>query len=218
MQFIDIHTHRKENPVHTFSLRSYDLAELHGPPGHYHTVGCHPWYSVYDDSLIHCASDEMCLAIGECGLDKLWGPSLAVQMDSLDLQISLSERIQKPMILHVVKAYNEIIALRKRHNPSQPWIVHGFNKNATVAKALMDAGFYLSFGEALRNERMQSVLAGVREDRILAETDDSTVEINEVYKYMATACGSTTEKVEQLISRNFKNVFGSDANELVRTR
>ena len=218
MRYIDIHTHKDYSAEHEFALRSYDLNELGESPRGYFSVGCHPWFSVYDESLGRLAAQENCLAIGECGLDKLRGPSLEIQTTSLEAQIQLSEQLGKPMILHVVKTYNEIIALRKKHLPKQPWVIHGFNKSAELAKALTDAGFYFSFGSALAQEHNRRVLASIPDGFILAETDEGSMPIGQVYKHMAEASGITVEKLERLISRNFKNVFGSHADELVRTR
>ena len=71
--------------------------------------------SYYEESyhrLEEAISNEKVIMIGECGLDKVWGPTLDIQEASFRRHIELSEKHQKPLIIHCVKAYNEIIAIK----------------------------------------------------------------------------------------------------------
>ena len=58
---------------------------------------------------------------------------IEAQTTLLTFHISISERLSKPLILHIVKAYPEIIALRKSLRPAQPWIIHGFRGKPQLA-------------------------------------------------------------------------------------
>lgn len=71
---------------------------------------------------------------------------LARQTELLRIHFELSETLGKPMILHIVRAFSEIIALKKLWHPSRPWIIHGFRGKSQLARQLLDHGFYLSFG------------------------------------------------------------------------
>ena len=33
------------------------------------------------------------------------------------------------MVIHCVKAFNELIELKKKYRPQMPWVVHGFRNN-----------------------------------------------------------------------------------------
>ena len=136
--------------------------------GYLYSVGIHPWNWRRADSralrlLRALAAEPQVIAIGECGLDAhhpqlppsppsilSTSPSklsiLESQTRLLDIHIALSEQLRKPLILHIVKAYQEIIALHNRWSPAQPWIIHGFRGKPQLARQLLDHGFHLSFG------------------------------------------------------------------------
>ena len=85
----------------------------------------------------------------------------------LTRHVALSERLGKPLLLHVVRAYAEILALHKRVRPSQPWIVHGFRGKPALALQLVKAGFYLSVGP----DCPQATVDVIPLERLLHETD-----------------------------------------------
>jgi len=60
--------------------------------------------------------------------------------------VALAEQHHRPMTLHVVRAFDVMLALRKRLRPRQRWTVHGFRGKPALARQLLDAGFDLSFG------------------------------------------------------------------------
>ena len=164
----------------------------------YYTVGIHPWnagcYTGRDVArLRRLATHPRVVAIGETGLDSVhvsyeWvprgksmeivqaKPDIDKQMELLRLHIELSETLGKPLLLHIVKRYPEIMKLRIKLKPTQPWIIHGFRGKPGLAKDLLKWGFYLSNGEKF-NEA--SVLATPPE-RMLAETDESRVPFEEI--------------------------------------
>ena len=127
--------------------------------GYFYSVGIHPWNLFKATSadirmLQALAAEPQVIAIGECGLDpKIEGCEslsrheiIEAQTTLLTFHISISERLSKPLILHIVKAYPEIIALRKSLRPAQPWIIHGFRGKPQLARELLTHGFHLSFG------------------------------------------------------------------------
>jgi TatD DNase family protein len=73
--------------------------------------------------------DENCFALGECGLDKITASDFELQKVVFKKQIQLSEKHQKPLIIHCVKAHQELIEIKKELKPKQVWIFHGFNTN-----------------------------------------------------------------------------------------
>ncbi|MDE5929471.1 MAG: TatD family hydrolase, partial [Muribaculaceae bacterium] len=84
--------------------------------------------------------------IGECGLDALRGPDMALQREVFLKHIGLSEALGKPLLIHAVRCWPELIALRHNLNPAQEWIIHGFRGKAELAAELLRHGFSLSFG------------------------------------------------------------------------
>lgn len=102
---------------------------------------------------------------------------------------------QKPLIIHCVRAYEEVLAIKKEWGTQGdviPWIFHGFNKKPAVAQMLLRAGAYLSFGAALLvpgSPAAQS-LAICPPGRYFLETDDrNDVSIAAVYAAAAAILG-----------------------------
>ena len=181
----DIHTHRIDAREAVISVNPWEFAPVDGLC---YSVGIHPWQAARAaeadfDRLAECATSGNVLMIGECGIDKLRGGDLPMQMSVLERHIALSEQVGKPLVLHCVRASNELCRLRRQLRPSMPWIVHGFRGNAHVASQLLDAGFYLSYGERFNPE----ALAITPADRLLAETDESLLPIDEIYRRLAAS-------------------------------
>ena len=181
----DIHTHRADACEAVISVNPWEFNPVEGL---YYSVGIHPWQvgratDADFDRLAECATSGNVLMIGECGIDKLRGGDLPMQMSVLERHIALSEQVGKPLVLHCVRASNELCRLRRQLRPSMPWIVHGFRGNARVASQLLDAGFYLSYGERFNPE----ALAITPADRLLAETDESLLPIDEIYRRLAAS-------------------------------
>lgn len=158
MQFLDIHTHSAQQDESVFSIQSLSLTEnLPVPIRAPIAVGLHPWYATLDqfdlhyEKLAHVVDQGNVKMIGECGLDKSRGEKLENQINMLIPQIELAKRVGKPMVLHCVKSFGELMALKERLQVKVPMVIHGFNKNEVLAKQLLDKGFYLSLGKAILN-------------------------------------------------------------------
>lgn len=138
---IDSHTHipRPQAVVN----RAPDALEQ---PGMLYSVGVHPWDADTCNSgaLEDAVSSRQTVAVGETGLDSLRGPDIATQTRVFLLHAELAEKYRKPLIIHCVKQLDAILALRRRLNPSQPWIMHGFRGKPQQAVQLLRAGFYIS--------------------------------------------------------------------------
>lgn len=174
---IDIHTHDKSRINAIINIYPHEpLIE-----GAYHSVGIHPWHTIDVDSStikklnIHAAHPQV-VAIGETGIDALKGASIEKQIEIFRLHVELSEQHKKPLIIHCVKAFNEIITLKKQLRPSMPWIIHGFRGKPQLASQLINQGFYISLGEHF-NPLSASIIPI---DHLLFETDESTLDIDTI--------------------------------------
>ena len=58
--------------------------------------------------------DASCLALGECGLDKKVQTPLDLQQEVFERQLTLAEKYKKPVIIHCVAAFQELIAIKKK--------------------------------------------------------------------------------------------------------
>jgi len=213
--FLDIHTHEAKQNNGIVAIQSLSLTEstfLVMPKTKPISIGIHPWYGKLEELsknmkyLNVLAKQPNVKLIGECGLDKLQGEEMAKQLQMLEAQINLAEQLKKPIILHCVKAFDELIALKKRLKPSVPMIIHGFNKKYEVAQQLMNQGFYLSFGAAvLKSEEIALTLNEINQPFFL-ETDDSDISIVEIYERVAEIKKITVDELKDVIFANWKKL------------
>lgn len=190
MKYIDIHTHASTAPddvVAVINLMFQDVRRNDIPDGNsYYSVGIHPWelnsVSLADIARIReVATDVRVKLIGECGLDKNIEVDFDRQMRFFAEQITISEKLRKPLIIHCVGYFNELIELKRQLKPSQTWIVHGFRGKPQLARQLLDVGFMLSFGEKYNVASVELTPL----DSLLAESDESKLPIQEIYKNIA---------------------------------
>ena len=213
MIYYDLHSHRSSQQAEDVTIVSVDLCDqssllsvgIKNIHTGYYSAGVHPWY--IDKTLVHevrkLALLPSVVAIGETGLDKI----TAAGMDDFKLQqelfiehIALSEKVKKPLIIHCVKAWDELLHIRKTTKPVMPWIIHGFRSKATLAGQLLNAGIYLSFG-ALYN--VDSLKAAWEKRLLLAETDEARIDIRDIYARIANKLDITVEDLSDEIGAFF---------------
>ena len=147
---------------------------------------------------------ENCKAIGECGLDKNINTDFSLQKQIFKAHITLSENIKKPLIIHCVKSFSEVIAIKKEMRPQQLWVLHGFRKNITIANELIKNNIKLSFGKALlEDEKLQNILATLSIENFFLETDDADICIQKIYQKASEIKGISVEDLNLLLSQNF---------------
>ncbi|KOS08427.1 hydrolase TatD [Flavobacterium akiainvivens] len=208
----NLHTHSYTANPNVFEVvNRYPYEAIDVP---YYSTGIHPWHIDMAQADAHLSiieqrlQDPACLALGECGLDKRIEIPLEIQIQIFEKQLLLAKKYKKPVILHLVAAFQELVEIKKRLGVDVPMIVHGFSKNAQVAKQLLDNGFYLSFGKYLLcNPELGEVFAGVPSDRFFLETDTIEEGITEVYAKAALARNMNIDALTQQVGNNFKSVF-----------
>lgn len=213
MQFINLHTHSFSNRENILEIVNQFPWEFDATISTY-SIGIHPWYidqnrlSFDLKSIEEKLKADECLALGECGLDKRIETPLKLQTAVFQDQIELVQQTTKPIILHCVAAFQEVIAIKKEMNVNNPMIIHGFSKNKEVAKSLLDKGFYLSFGKyLLRNPELAEVFEYVPRDRFFLETDTIEETIIEVYQKASNIKNIQIEDVQEIIKTNFDKTF-----------
>lgn len=210
--FYNIHTHRSHPAPNTLEILSlYQDFSVAGGEGCF-SAGLHPWYlSGWEqrlEALNGAAILPNLLAIGECGLDRLCGTDWLLQQSVFEAQIELANKVQKPLVIHCVRAFDEVLGILNRSKVEVPVIFHGFNNKPAVAKRLLDAGCYLSFGAAILGATAAAlVLPEVPEEKIFLETDDSPVTITEIYQKTAWLRNTSGEALILQIEHNFRTVF-----------
>lgn len=212
----NIHTHRPTLHPETLEIESVYFGQANPPQGRLRSVGLHPWYLEGTDPLAaenwlrEAAARPETRAIGEAGLDKLTPTPWNLQMTAFRSCFEVSEAFQKPLILHCVRAFDDILALKKQWKPVQAWIFHGFEKNPETARRLLDAGCFLSFGAALFRQKSHTpeALRQMPADRFFLETDDSDTTIEAVYERAGAIRGMPPAALQIQVQQNFESVFG----------
>lgn len=206
MDFFDVHTHNLNAKNGIYNLQTPDfsyskLAELNCS----FSVGIHPCSISPDsfDSQKHIISQALQMpnlaAIGECGFDKYAYADFETQKKVFLWQCEISELYRKPLIIHCVGYYNEIIKLKKEFNPSQKWLIHGFRGKAPLAQQLVQHGFYLSFGAHFN----PASVAITPVERMFCETDNHTnIKIEAIFAAVANAKDILMDDLKNIACRN----------------
>ena len=204
---LDIHTHRSAEPD---AVVSCSLADGFAPvAGRLYSVGIHPWHSLQADAamldlLATLASHPQVVAIGETGLDALRGAPLERQLELLERHIAVAQRVGKPVVAHCVRTSQQLAAAWRRMAPGVALAVHGFRGNANVARTLLDAGCYLSYGIRFN----PAALAITPLDRLLIETDDGQAPIGDVLAAVGRALRLQPEHLERQLRSNAVRFLG----------
>lgn len=213
MEFFNLHTHKWTNQPNVLELVNQYPQDFDATIPYY-SIGIHPWFIVEDRIETDLAiienkvQEANCFAVGECGLDKRIEIPMELQKIVFKKQLLLAQKYQKPVVIHCVAAFQELIAIKKKLNISVPMLIHGFSKNAQVAKQLVDNGFYISFGKYLLiNKELEAVFKSVPNNRFFLETDTVDEGIEAVYELAARYKGISVKEIQELINSNFKEVF-----------
>jgi len=205
MNYFDFHHHKKNLPFGIYNMELTDEV-----PDSLYSVGIHPKDILYDkitDQLNWLLENisKNCFAIGECGLDSFVSIDQKIQEDVFLKQIELSNEAKKPLIIHCVRKFYEVISFRKKAN--QAMIIHGFNKKENIAHDLLKNNFYLSFGKAvLYNLSLQNTLKSIPLDKIFLETDNEDFEIATLYQKVADIKGISPDTLNEQILENLETI------------
>lgn len=209
---LDIHTHRLPAVAGT-AIISTGPEAFAPQPGMYYSVGLHPWHLEryawrepdFRARLAAVIAHPQVLAVGEAGLDKLAAVSLAEQTEAFRLQALLAEEAGKPLVVHLVRATAELLALRRERVPRVPWVVHGFRGKAQLAAELVRHGLCLSFGEHWQPDALRAVPA----ERLFLETDESPVAPETLLARMAAVREVPAEALRAALAANVARCFGA---------
>ena len=213
MKFFNLHTHQYTNQPDVLELVNQYPQEFEAEIPFF-SIGIHPLF--IDENRLESDFTVLkeklalpeCMALGECGLDKRSETPFELQQLVFEKQLALAEKNQKPIVIHCVAAFQELIEIKKRLKISVPMIVHGFSKKVELAKQLIDNGFYVSFGKKLlRNSELESVFKSIPNDRFFLETDTIEEGIQDVYALAAKYKGIELDELQEIVNKNCNTVF-----------
>jgi TatD DNase family protein len=215
VEYLNIHTHRELKESGVTGILSLSLTgngPFTMPVAQQISVGLHPWHAKIANleadfvRLEQIAKTTRVKMIGECGLDRLRGENLSDQLIILKRQLSLADTLSKPVILHCVKCFDELMVVQKEMNLNIPLIIHGFNKRPELGRQLLYKGFYLSFGPAILNADSGAATLLQELDLFFLETDDADCNIQEIYQAAAKIKKCTVPELKAVIFDNWKKI------------
>lgn len=178
-------------------------------------MGIHPWYIQPDHwekqlhSLREYSTYPRVLAIGECGLDKVCTTPFPLQELVFRNQVVWANSIGKPLVIHCVRAWEEVLKTLDEAAVTVPVIFHGYAKNEQLARRLIGKGYYISLGKALQNPERESLLQVIPPQQLFLETDDAAISIGEIYTIAARALSIEHNSLVLQIQQNAAMVFGN---------
>lgn len=160
------------------SQAAVELAARHSHV--YAAVGVHPeecaeWDDTQLEAVRALAGQPKVVAIGEIGLDYYWkeNPPRELQKRCFDQQLTLSEELDLPCIVHDREAHGDSLDLVRAH-PKARGVFHCYSGSVEDAKTLVRLGWYLSFTGVVtyKNARKAiEVIEWAPLERIMIETD-----------------------------------------------
>lgn len=216
--FIDIHTHGSSVTGGVFAVENLMAHEDLRPENvvaKAFTAGIHPWYLNESNKnlllgyLNEISNDPRLIALGEAGFDKLRGPSIELQRQVFIDQAKMAGRLEKPLIIHCVKAWDELLNINRIIKPSAAWMIHGFRGKKELASQLLSRGMYISFWfDFIIRPESSDLVRYIPSDRIFLETDGADVDIRNIYGKVANDLHIEVSELKNLITRNFNELFG----------
>lgn len=217
--YINVHTHSTEKEQQSVAVLNLHEAFDNIPDTGLFSAGLHPWFiddntTIAFTQLQHAVHKQNVLAVGECGLDKKCTTDFQLQQHWFIQQLQLANEMNKPVMIHCVRAFDEVLHLLENHKVYVPVVFHGFHKSIELAKRIIKQGYYLSFGRHLLHPSVQDVFNQLPVNSVLLETDDSSVPIQSIYKAAADALNSNEDTVCSQLLENAIRVFGKNITEL----
>lgn len=216
--YINFHDHGSLTREGIFSIDNIMVHEGRTPSnekGIAHSVGAHPWFLNDDNFERHLLTvRDMSLfqnvvAIGETGFDKLKGPDIKLQHKAFVRHFEIAEDLQKPLIIHCVKGWPEIIEAKKNLKPTTPWVIHGFKGKKELAHQLCDKGFYLSaWVEWAIRPVSSETLNSMPLEKLFLETDAFDISIEPVYEVVAGYMRISVDTLKDQIYNNYLEILG----------
>lgn len=197
----------------------------------YASVGIHPHECEHLTDLCGemaeleaLASHKKVVAIGETGLDYHYDKDWELkQKEYFHAQLSLSEKLSLPVIIHDREAHGDVFEIIKAH-PRAFGIIHSCSESAEMVKEYAKMGWYISFSGVVTFKNASKILDSVKAtpiDRLLLETDcpylspvpmrgkdNSSAYIHYTAEKIAEVIGIEYSELVRISTENAKRVFG----------
>lgn len=216
IKFIDFHSHNNKLVVEgVLSLPTFRLAMERIPDSvEKFWIGVHPWDSnkIEGDIVDFIKSyGDRVVGIGEIGLDYYYNSDdINIQKSIFKLQIDYAITAKKPVTIHCVRAYNDLISILKEKKEVLPKvIIHGFIGSVEILKELLALDCYISYGKAsFSSPKTINSLKSTPIDRLFLESDDDNeVDIKELYFQTASIIAVDKDTLKKQLFKNYITII-----------
>jgi len=218
--FIDIHTHPDRVESDTIIVQNIypgdGFAAFSGR--NFYSVGLHPWHlkspeennemlQMVEEAL---GFDHVCF-VGESGLDKYINVDFEEQKRVFRAHAIIAEEFKRPLIIHCVRAHNEVLEIHDKIHPEMPWIMHGYNGNVQTTQQMGKHGIMFSFGKSLFEENSKSIesLRYLPMEKIFFETDEYDKDVEKIYEKAALLKNVSLDILKTEVWNNFNRIESS---------
>ena len=217
--YINIHAHLNGSTFlpnsNCIVLLNLDFSEFEKyQSNQFYSAGFHPWFiENFDDDwttkLKKINLHQNILAIGECGLDRNIKIDFGLQQQAFQQQILIANQVTKPLIIHSVRAFYDVISELKKAKNKMPVVYHGYNNSLQIAQTLIANNGYLSFGKSILQAKNNTseILKQLPLEKIFFESDDSIFSIENVFEKASEILNVDVSSLKLQIIKNFKHVF-----------
>jgi TatD DNase family protein len=216
--------------------RAINCLELtHAIPHVFATVGLHPvdaslFAPDIQAELERLALGEKVVGIGESGIDYYWDAAPeTLQAQSLEWQLDLARRLDKPIVIHCRDKENSRRAFADcaAHLRNARWtkgILHCFAGDAELLETGLELGFHVSYAGNLTYKNAQTIRDSAQQvplERLLVETDapylapvphrgkpNQPAFVRFTLETLAGLRGLTFAEMERITSENAIRVYG----------
>lgn len=212
--YFDTHTHKKykeddvafiRNAFHHLNIPQLDKLDYS------FSIGLHPWdiqqhFQLSLDQILVTANHKNCIAIGECGLDYFIKTDKNLQTEIFNYQLDIAEKLNKPVIVHCVRAYHDLFPLIK--NRTIPIVLHQYQGSIEATKSILSEHIYFSFGKQLFREQFNAEIFDIiPKTHFLLETDTMPIHIEEVYLKASSILDLDFDELREQVNTNAQKVF-----------
>lgn len=213
--YLDFHTHRlrRKDDVNITEIISLHLGK--NTEHKLFTIGKHPWWTKEilseeeKNQFREILTQKNCLAMGEMGLDKLKGVEIDEQQLIFKSQLKIAQELNKPVIIHCVRAFDKLIKIKREFSQITNWCVHGFSRHSELAKQLLHEGFYLSLMPVKEiTLKYVDLVQSLPLEKFFLETDSMpNTEIETIYLQVANIKNISVENLKHQMNANAKVFF-----------
>ena len=193
---------------------------------YYCTLGIHPESVLeYSDEDIKFIEENIknpkVVAIGEIGLDYHYGKeNREEQIRLFELQLSLAEKFNKPVVIHTRDCIEETYSILKKYNLRG--VIHSFSGSFDMAQKFIDLGYVLGINGVItfKNCKLKEVIKNVSLKNIILETDSPYLtpepyrgkqnnpgHILEIASFLSELYKISLEDLAKVTNQNIKRIF-----------